>query len=305
MRNYTNEFLKKLVGKKIIIAGSNGYIGTEIANQLDLNKIRYIGIDKTCTNKVNDLNFNLTDTKKVIDAISAEKPDYLFHIGTHSALAYKNNLLDTFYEDNTALHNIVQALRKSNNAQLIYFSSSYVYSGLDCNKKVNEKTILTPKHNFGFAKLFFEQLILRLYPSSIIFRLSSVFGKGKYLHPNAIEVMAQEAMNDKILTIWGKGTRKMQYIFIEDVVKFMLKAPDLQSGIYNLSSHSYDTVMATANYIAEYFGVNIKTLPDKKEGETLPLMDNKKLIDALDQDYFSDHRAALNKYLDDISNIQK
>jgi len=185
---------------------------------------------------------------------------------------------------------------------LIYFSSSYVYSGLDSTNNVNEKTILTPTHNFGLAKSFFEKMILRVYSDSVIFRLSSVFGKGKYLHPNAIEVMAQEAMNDKMLTIWGKGSRKMQYIFLEDVVKYILKAPELQPGVYNLSGHSYDTVIATANHIAEYFGAKTKILPNKKEGETLPHMDNNKVIDALDQDYFSDHNVALNQYLNDISN---
>ena len=121
------------------------------------------------------------------------------------------------------------------------------------------------------------------------------------MHPNAIEVMAKEAINNKLLTIWVKGTRKMQYVFLEDVVKYMLKVPELQPGIYNLGGHSYGTVMAIANHIAEYFGAKIKILPDKKEGETLPPMDNNKVIDALDQDYFSDHKAALIQYLADIS----
>jgi nucleoside-diphosphate-sugar epimerase len=222
-------------------------------------------------------------------------------MATHSALAYKNDFLNVFHEDTKVLHNIIIGLEKSNNTRLIYFSSSYVYSGLNGTEKVNEKINLTPTHNFGLAKSFFEQMILRVYFDSVIFRLSSVFGKGKYLHPNAIEVMAQEAMNYKMLTIWGKGTRRMQYVLLEDVVKYMLKAPELQPGIYNLGGHSYDTVMATANHIAEYFCAKTKILTDKKEGETLPPMDNNKVIDALDQDYFSDHKAAITQFLADIS----
>jgi len=297
----STKFMPNLTGKKIMLAGSNGYIGTELANQLELNNIDYIGIDKTPTNKNNCRHFNVSDSKKVIDVISAEKPDYFFHMATHSALAYKNDFLNVFQEDTKVLHNIITSLKKSNNTRLIYFSSSYVYSGLNGTENVNEKTILSPNHNFGLAKSFFEQMILRVYSDSIIFRLSSVFGKGKYLHPNAIEVMAQEAMNDKILTIWGKGLRKMQYIFLEDVVKYMLKASELQPGIYNLGGHSYNTVMETANHIAKYFDAEIKFFPNKKEGETLPPMDNNKVIDALDQDYFSDHKAALTQYLADIS----
>ena len=297
----STKFMTNLTGKKIMLAGSNGYIGTEFANQLKLNNIDYIGIDKTPTNNNNCLHFNISDSKKVIDLISAEKPDYFFHTATHSALAYKKDFLNVFQEDTKVIHNIIKSLKKSNNTRLIYFSSSYVYSGLNDTENVNEKTILSPNHNFGLAKSFFEQMILRVYSDSIIFRLSSVFGKGKYLHPNAIEVMAQEAMNDKMLTIWGKGLRKMQYIFLEDVVKYMLKASELHPGIYNLGGHSYNTVMETANHIAEYFGAEIKLLPDKKEGETLPPMDNNKVIDALDQNYFSDHKVSLTQYLADIS----
>ena len=94
--NYSSVLSANLIGEKIIIAGCNGYIGTELTNQLELNNIAYIGIDKTPTNNNNCLNFNLSNKKQVIDVISAENPDYFFHMATHSALAYKNDFLDVF-----------------------------------------------------------------------------------------------------------------------------------------------------------------------------------------------------------------
>lgn len=302
MNNYSAELLSNINGKKIIITGYNGYIGNEVANQLDLNNIDYIGIDKTIISKINCLQFNLSDRKKLKEVIIAEKPDYIFHTATHSALAYKNDFINVFQEDNLVLSNIISSLRKTNNTQLIYFSSSYVYSGLDINDTVSEKSILAPIHNFGLAKSFFEQMILREYSNSIIFRLSSVFGQGNYLHPNAIEVMAKEAINNKLLTIWGKGYRKMQYIYLNDVVKHVLLATELPTGVYNLCSNNYSTVMDTAINIATYFDAEIKTFPNKLEGDTLPYMDNTKLIDALGYNSFSNHEVALRLYLATISN---
>mgnify|MGYP005658817141 CR=1 FL=1 len=234
--------------------------------------------------------------------IIAEKPDYIFHTATHSALAYKNDFINVFQEDNLVLSNIISSLRKTNNTQLIYFSSSYVYSGLDINDTVSEKSILAPVHNFGLAKSFFEQMILREFSNSIIFRLSSVFGQGNYLHPNAIEVMAKEAINNKLLTIWGKGSRKMQYIYLKDVVKHVLLATELPTGVYNLCSNNYSTVMDTAINIANYFDAEIKTFPNKLEGDTLPYMDNNKLIDALGYNSFSNHDETLRQYLATILN---
>jgi nucleoside-diphosphate-sugar epimerase len=300
MNNYTRYILKDLIENKLLVAGCGGYIGTELVNQLELNNIEYVGIDKT-QNK-NCLCINLCDKGKVEDLISSLEPDYLFHMGTHSALAYKNDFLESFNEDMDALYNIFSCIRNRNNIKLIYFSSSYVYSGLNIYNSVNENTLLAPTHNFGLAKSFFEQMILRVHPNSIIFRLSSVFGQGNYLHPNAIEVMAQEAMNDKFLTIWGKGMRKMQYVFLEDVVKYILKGTKLLPGIYNLAGNNYETVDATATYIADYFGTITKKLPEKNEGETLPFMDNDKLINALGHENFSNHRISLTQYLSDISN---
>jgi len=297
MRNYTNNLISNIAGKKIIIAGINGYIGSEFSDQLNINNIKCIGIDKKTSINKDIFGFNLTNTKKVLDLIRLEKPDYFFHMGTHSALAYKNNLLNSFNEDNAALYNILTGLKKINNTKFIYFSSSYVYSGLDINKTVDENSNLKPSHNFGMSKYFFEQLIQREYSNSIILRLSSVFGHGNCIHPNAIEDMAKEASKNKLITIWGKGERKMQYVYIEDVIKYLIKTIDITPGIYNLGGHAYNTVIETANYITKYFHAKSKLLTDKKEGDTLPLMCNNKIIEGTGEDYYSDYNISLTKYL--------
>ena len=69
MNNYSTELLSNINGKKIIITGYNGYIGNEVSNQLDLNNIDYIGIDKTEISKINCLQFNLSDRKKLKDCM--------------------------------------------------------------------------------------------------------------------------------------------------------------------------------------------------------------------------------------------
>ena len=302
MRNYTKQIAADLAGQKVLVTGCNGYIGSELINQFSSNNVDYIGIDKTESTNPKNLCFNLCDADKVVDVITSNKIDYIIHIGTHSALAYKGNFLEVFYEDMQALRNIFLGMEKTDYpTRIIYFSSTYVYSGLAIDTIVSEDTLLNPSHNFGLAKSFFEQMILRNHENSVIFRLSSVFGKGKYLHPNAIEVMAKEAINNKLLTIWGKGTRRMQYVYMEDVVTCVLSQKVLTPGIYNLGGNQYDTVMATGTAIADYYKVDIENLLDKPEGETLPRMENKKLSGALGDFDFQENKSTLIKYLQDIS----
>jgi len=300
MKNYINDDLSYLLNKNIIISGANGYIGSELANQFIVNKIKYIGIDRKESRNFHHEMLNLYNSKSV-DLIKSVNCDFFIHAGTHSALAYQNNFLESFYEDMSSLRNIFFSLSSNPECRLIYFSSSYVYSGIPREKRVSEDAILNPDHNFGLAKSFFEQMILRIHPNSVIFRLSSVFGGGNSSHPNAIINMAKEIKENDYLTVWGNGDRQMQYTFIEDVIRFILQSPILNAGIYNLGADDYYSVYDTASQIAKYFNGKIKKLPEKKEGVTLPFMKNDKLVADSNISFSENQQLNLNKYLNQLS----
>ena len=307
MNNYSEVLKNSFSNKKVIVAGCNGYIGSELCDQLHYNNIEYIGVDKIPSKKesVKHLNFNLLDKYKVIELIKKEKPDFFIHTATHSALAYKNNFLESFMEDNKVLYNIISALNLNRKSRLLYFSSSYVYSGLNLVNSVDETTILNPKHNFGIAKSFFEKLILNSYSNSVIFRLSSVYGPGNYLHPNAIFNLAKEALESNTLTIWGKGLRKMQYVYIGDVIKCILSINKMEEGVFNVCGADYISVKQIAEKISKYFNSKLTMLCKKKEGETLPFMVNKKIIKTLNKEIFSDQDQSIQDYLFKIKKMQR
>ena len=89
---------------------------------MEKNNIDYIGIDRTKAKNKDCYQFNLVDEKLIEDIILSKDPDYFFHLATHSALAYNNNLLESFNEDNSALFNILVNLKKTKNAKLIYLA---------------------------------------------------------------------------------------------------------------------------------------------------------------------------------------
>jgi nucleoside-diphosphate-sugar epimerase len=301
MINYIKENAYYFSNKDIIISGANGYIGQELANQLVLNKINYKGIDrKPHKNSIHLVqNFEESESTRLIESLDC---DYFVHAGTHSALAYEDNFVESFYEDMTSLRNILAGLASKPKCRLIYFSSSYVYSGISREDQVTEETVIAPVHNFGLAKSFFEQMLLRNYPNSIIFRLSSVFGGGNSLHPNAITNMANEVKNNEYLTVWGNGDRQMQYTYIEDVIKFIVRSPNLNPGIYNLGANDYSSVLDTANQIAQYFGGKVKKIPEKVEGFTLPFMKNDKIVTASDMRFSANQVVNLKTYLSQLNN---
>ena len=286
--------------QRVLITGGLGYIGTQLVEQMKKYHIDYISVDNRNTENLvgpEFLQFDLLDKQKTSECIENFRPDFIVHCATNSALDYYNKFLESFKKDSQALINILEALSKFPNCRLIFFSSSYVYNRLNPTKPVIETDLMQPTHNFGIARLFFEQLILKTHKNSVVFRLSSVFGPGNASHPNAIINMTKEYFETGQLTVWGSGSRMMQYIYIKDVVKYICEAFFLQPGIYNIGGDEYLPIAVVAKLIADFFSARTVFLKDKHEGETLPLMDTNKLKSTSNTNHFTPFSQALEEYL--------
>ena len=288
--------------KKIFILGGSGYIGSQIVEKLKTQFPKsFISVDKRNNSDLRqNVRINLNSREKILKLLNKHKPNIIINCATHSALAYENKLQESVNEDLKSLLNIFEYLKENRTCKMIYFSSSYVYSGLN-KRAVNEKDNLSPRHNFGIAKIFFENLIFKNHKNSIILRLSSVFGKGKALVPNNIYNFVTECSKEKKLTIWGSGNRKIQYIFINDVVKYTLKCFSIKPGIYNLGGKKHMTTKKVSKIIAKFYNGNL-IFKKKKERETLSFMNINKITKST-KNYPSNFYYSLNKYLNSFRSI--
>ena len=276
MITVTRRLIELAASKPVLLTGSSGYVGSKLAEELRKHDIGFLGVDKT-PGDTTDRQFNLANEALTRDAVSSLAPGFVVHTGTHSALAYRADFLTTFKEDADSLINLLGALRERPETRFVFFSSSYVYGALDKGARLREDTMLNPAHNFGVAKAFFEQLVLRLQPNSVVFRLSSVFGYGAQAHPNAIAEMCRQCQTEGRLTVWGTGERRMQYVYLDDVISYTFEGLALPPGIYNLGGDEYTSVAATAKMIAQFFASDSEFLTDKREGDALPFMETLKL----------------------------
>ena len=261
----------------ILITGSAGYIGSRLRIRLDELGVKYIGVDRLDHKSKNSLCYDLSDKDQIIGTIRKYKPTYIVHCGTHSEAAYKKNFLKSFKEDALSLVHILEAINSTTTIRLLFFSSSYVYGGINRNLTVNEDTNVQPENNFGIAKYFFEKLITRTHVNFLIFRLSNVFGPGQQSNPTAINSWINERNIGSTITIWGLGERNIQYIYIDDVVNYICQGNDINPSIYNIGGKEYVSMAEAAESVSEINSSPIKYIRDKTEGETLPFMDTSKL----------------------------
>ena len=281
-----------------IITGASGYIGKALTKEFHKKKINFIGIDKEPRNDRSVIKLDLKDKSKTFKFFEKFDCDKIFHFGTYSAAAYKKKFEVCFMEDLISLQNLLSSIKNNKKKpKIIYMSSSYVYSGLKINNSpgINEKKFLSPIHDFGFAKKFFEEYLTKYYSNSIIFRLSNVFGEGEFIRGNTIHNMAIEAKKNNKVTIWGRGNRKLQYIYIGDLMKYLISNKKY-NGIFNLGGNEYVKITALTKMICNFFGSDAVFLKSKKEGETLTFMNTNKIRHKI-KNYFTDFENNLINYL--------
>jgi dTDP-4-dehydrorhamnose reductase len=116
------------------------------------------------------------------------------------------------------------------NIKLIYFSTDYVYPGIDGN--YDEEDYLKPFTNYGWSKLGGECSV-RLYDNHLILRMA--MNKRPFPHPKALTDMKKSLM------------------YIDEVPKILLKLLD-ENGTINFGGKSqsvYDFVKETNSDIGK------------------------------------------------------
>ena len=172
----------------ILITGSSGYIGSEIANYLEKKNIKYVGIDnhvysrsKNIINKKKHLKIDISNNK-VGELIRKNKITTIIHC---AALSY---VLDAEKNKKRYIQNNIKKTKKFidlcknlNVKNFIFLSSSNVYSE---NLKIfSEKNLIKPINLYGKTKVIIEKYLQTLnFKSLIILRLFNVVGMTKKFH---------------------------------------------------------------------------------------------------------------------------
>ena len=186
---------------KIVVTGGTG----RFAQSLKKIKCKY----KFIYPSKNSLNIiNLNSIKKFL---KKEKPKSVLHL---AALSRPMALHDKNINKSISLNIIGTAnlvsICSELNIKLIYFSTSYVYSGKKGNYKENDPVL--PWNNYAWSKLGGECAV-QMYKNSLILRVSMT--ERPFIHKKAF------------------ANVKLNFLFHEELVKILIKIMD-KKGIINV-----------------------------------------------------------------------
>lgn len=277
-----------LSGKRILVTGSNGFIGSNLCKRLlkEFKDISLIGLDnmndyydvKLKEYRLSELegydNFvfikgNLADKSLIEDVFSKYKPDVVVNLAAQAGVRYSITNPDAYIEANLiGFYNILEACRKYPVLHLVYASSSSVYGN---NKKVPYSTddkVDNPVSLYAATKKSNELLAhaySKLYniPSTGL-RFFTVYGPAG--RPDmAYFGFTNKLINGETIKIFNYGNCKRDFTYVDDIVEGVLRvmqgAPSKKNGedglplapyaVYNIGNSNPENLLDFVNILQE------------------------------------------------------
>lgn len=222
----------------VLITGCNGFIGGWIVKTLGQGScIIGCGVEEHPQYSVDKyIKWNIGEEEIPID-FNDLKIDAI----VHAAAVIDNNdaNMNLIKVNCLGTHRIYQLARHKNVKVVVLIGSIPVIGSPTCIS-ITENTRVNPLTMYHSTKVMQEMILRQLNKLQIRFcslRIPSPIGPGQKTN-TILPIFLRNALSNTDLTLYGKGTRKQNYIDVRDIafcISLLIKT-DSANGIYNLGS---------------------------------------------------------------------
>lgn len=275
-KKYTHQTLE---GKKILITGGAGFIGSSLAFYFQKHHplAEVFVLDKFRSHEtLPSGNFaslghfrNLIDFQgqvicadindfDAINQVFEEKFDFVFHQAAISDTTATNQNF-VMQTNHNAFLNLLN-LTLQNGGKMIYASSAGTYGNSPAPNCVGRGEI--PENIYGFSKLCMDQSVRAILQKNeekgiVGLRYFNVYGDREFYKGKTASMVLQlglQALHSKKIRLFKYGEQKRDFVYIEDVIQANVKAMEGKSGIYNVGSGVSRSFNDIANCLKSHLG---------------------------------------------------
>jgi len=235
--------LSTFTGKKILVTGYSGFLGSSLCDQLSNSKMLELRLLARKTNYLipnpqskkivyinGDIKFKNTWRMALKDGV-----DYIFHLGASESNTLKtgnkksSSNLESFETNFKSIANLVHECEKLKQKPKIIFASSANIAGLTNTPAINELTVDNLESLWSLHKLMAEQY-LDFYKKkhsipSVALRFTNVFGltKNKMAFLNmTLNKIIHNAIYKNEISLYDNKNCQRDFLFIEDAVSSLI-----------------------------------------------------------------------------------
>jgi nucleoside-diphosphate-sugar epimerase/phosphoglycolate phosphatase-like HAD superfamily hydrolase len=160
--------------------------------------------------------------------------------GGHAARFHRVNVKGTA--------RLIEALRPKRLAHIVLLSTTDVYAESD--ERIREDSTLDPATPYAKSKLEAERLVERAGVPVSILRLGNIYGPGEDAFQKLIPVAIRAALAGEAITIYGSGSARRDFVFVEDVARAVKIVIEKRlAGVFNIVSGRAVSVMDVVGLI--------------------------------------------------------
>lgn len=270
--------MHKLSGKKAIVTGGAGFIGSHICEELLNAGAEVISIDDYSAGKERNIEFMKANPK-----FKSYKKDVCDHEGWdeiligcdtifHNAASKKNICLvnpqrDLDVNAGGAL-NLLQLAMKYKVRKFVHASTGSVY-GEPTIFPTKEDHPLRPVSYYGVSKLAGERYVdvfHHLYGlDTTILRYFHVYGPRQESNEfgGVVSIFLRNIMENKPMTIFGHGDQMRSFTWVKDLARVNVEAavnPNARGAVYNAASGIQVTINDLAKRMREMMQSNVEII---------------------------------------------
>ncbi len=228
---------------KVLVTGHTGFIGSNTFNFLKSKRsVEPVGYSKSTGQDI----FNLKSLRKFV-----RKCNLVYHFAAYAKPGESIIAPVKAIETNVrGCLNILEACREFH-VPLIYPSSCEIYG--DSDKPIREDFPIKPPNPYAASKAAADRICFSYYRSYgldvKIVRLFNPYGPHQQLN-KIIPIFYFQAIENKSITVFGKGKDTRDYVFIDDIVHGLWLARKLPAGeVVNLATGRKTTNIDLAKLI--------------------------------------------------------
>lgn len=268
----------EIKGKKILVTGGAGFIGSHLVEELinlgakvsvidiKIDKESFFAIHKL-KSKINFKFLDIRSRKNVLTYLDKQSFEYIFHLAAEPIVenAYQNPF-NTFETNIIGTINLLDGVRENKKIKGIIVASSDKAYG-KTKSAYTEDSPLKGDHPYDVSKSCMDLICQTYYKTYktplVITRFGNVYGEGDKHKSRIIPGIIDAVIQNKTLKIRSDGTFVRDYLYVKDVVKgyiFLLKKfKNIQGEAFNFSSKDTLSVLNLIKKAEKILNLKIKT----------------------------------------------